>query len=92
MLKELLQNPGYAAIVVFITQIAFLYFRTLNLYYTVERNLWGAIWTNNMLSINWLLSISIGINSFIDGEWLPITAFLLGGTIGTYWGMKNKKI
>lgn len=90
MFKELLINPWYAAALAFITQILFLYFRTLNVFYTIERNMFGAIWTNNMLSISWLLSMSIGINSMIIGDWQPITAFLLGGSIGTYWGLKKK--
>lgn len=90
MLKELLVNPWYAAIIAFVTQIGFLYFRTLNVFYTIERNMFGAIWTNAMLSISWLLSMSIGINSVIIGDWQPITAFLLGGTVGTIWGLKKK--
>lgn len=90
MFKDLLVNPWYAAILAFVTQIAFLYFRTLNVFYTIQRNMFGAIWTNNMLSISWLLSMSIGINSMIIGDWQPITAFLLGGSIGTYWGLKKK--
>lgn len=90
MFKELLSNPWYAALIAFLTQIAFLYFRTLNVFYTIERKMFGAIWTNIMLSISWLLSMSIGINSMIIGDWQPITAFLLGGTFGTYCGLKKK--
>ncbi len=34
--------------------------------------------------------MTIGMNSMLTGQWQPILAFLLGGSIGTYWGMKNE--
>lgn len=89
MFKELLANPWYAAIVVFITQIIFLYLRTLNVIYTSERKVLGTILTGNGVSISWLISMSIGLNSMFTGDWQPIVAFLVGGTIGTYWGIKK---
>jgi uncharacterized protein YebE (UPF0316 family) len=89
MIKELLANPWYAAIVVFITQIVFLYLRTLNVLYTSERNVWGAVWTGNGVSVSWLISMSIGLSSMVSGDWQPILAFLVGGTIGTYWGIRK---
>jgi hypothetical protein len=89
MFKEILANPWYAAIIVFITQIIFLYLRTLNVLYTSERHVWGAILTGNGVSVSWLISMSIGLNSMFNGDWQPIVAFLVGGTIGTYWGIKK---
>lgn len=89
MFKEFLSNPWYAAIVVFITQIIFLYLRTLNVIYTSERKVLGTILTGNGVSVSWLISMSIGLNSMFTGAWQPIVAFLVGGTIGTYWGIKK---
>ena len=87
--KELLANPWYAAVLIFITQILMLYLRTINILYTTNNNIFGAIWSNNGVAITWLLSMTIGLNSVLTGQWQPITAFLIGGSIGTYWGMKN---
>ncbi len=95
MLKELLQDPWYAAIIVCITQIIMLYLRTINVIYTIERNVFGAIWSNNGVAISWLLSMTIGMSSMLSGQWQPIVGFMIGGTIGTYWGLhkeiKHKK-
>ena len=88
MFKEFLSNPWYAAIVVFITQILMMYLRTINIIYTTKGNIFGAIWSNNGVAITWLLSMTIGMNSMLEGQWQPITAFLLGGSAGTYWGIK----
>ena len=89
--KEILVNPLYASIVIFVTQILMSCFRTLNIILTTEDNLWGAVITNNAVSITWLLSMTIGLNSMLTGQWQPIIVFLIGGTIGTYIGIKIDK-
>lgn len=88
--KELLGNPWYAAIIVFFTQILMLYFRTINIFFTTQQNMFGAIWSNNANAIAWLLSMTIGMNSMLNGQWQPIISYLLGGTLGTYWGIKRE--
>ena len=93
--KEILSNPYYAAGVIFLTQIMMSLFRTLNILYTTKDDLFGAIWSNNAVSITWLLSMTIGLNSMLTGQWQPILGFLVGGSIGTYIGItldtRNKR-
>jgi len=86
--RELIQDPWIASIMIFVTQIAFLYLRTLNVIYTSERKMWATIWTGNGVSLFWLVSMSIGMNSMLTGSVAPIVAFIVGGTIGTYWAIK----
>lgn len=43
-IEEVLNNPYLSAIVVFVSQIVFIYLRTLNVIYTSERKIWPAIW------------------------------------------------
>jgi hypothetical protein len=88
--KEIITNPWYASIIVFVTQVIFLYLRTLNVIYTSNRNMWGTILTGNGVSLFWLVSMSIGMNSMLTGSWQPIIAFILGGTLGTYYGIKKE--
>ena len=89
--KQILANPWYASVVIFVTQVLMLYLRTINIIYTTKDNIFGAIWSNNGVSITWLLSMTIGLNSMLSGQWQPIIAFLLGGSIGTYWAIKRDK-
>ena len=91
VLKELLANPWYAAVVVFFTQILMLYFRTINIFYTTQQNMFGAIWSNNANAVSWLLSMTIGMNSVLNSQWQPILMYLLGGSLGTYWGIKREQ-
>ena len=34
--------------------------------------------------------MSIGANSIIHGDILPIISFLIGGALGTYWGIRKE--
>lgn len=88
MIKDLLSNPSYASLVIFITQIMMLFLRTINIIYTTERKIFGAMLTNSGVAITWLLSMTIGMNSMVTGNWMPIVAFLVGGALGTYMAMK----
>ena len=90
-IKEILDNPYWASIIVFISQLVFIYFRTLNVIYTAERKIWPAILTGNAVGLSILLSFSIGTKSVLNGQPIPIILFLLGGSIGTYWGIKQNE-
>jgi hypothetical protein len=87
---EILSNEYYSAIVIFISQIIFIYLRTINVIYTAERKMLGAIITGNGIGFSWLISMSIGANSILEGQVVPIIAFLIGGTLGTYFGIKKE--
>jgi hypothetical protein len=43
------------------------------------------------LDISWLISVAIGLTSIMTGDWQPIVAFLLGASIGRFWGIKQEK-
>ena len=88
-MTEILSNPYLSALVVLISQIIFIYLRTINVIYTAERKLIPAILSGNGIGLAWLVSMSIGADSIMKGEIIPIIAFLLGGTLGTYWGIKK---
>ena len=89
-MQEILNNPNLSAIVVLFSQIIFIYLRTVNVIYTAERRMVAAILSGNGIALSWLVSMSIGANSVMNGEVLPIVAFMVGGTLGTYWGIKKE--
>lgn len=80
------------AVIVFMTQMIFLWFRTLNVIYTSEKKLWPSILTGLGIGASWLIAVSIGVNAIMQVQILPVLGHLLGGAIGTYIGMvKNLK-
>ncbi len=90
-MNEILSNPYYSAIVVLISQLVFIYLRTINVIYTAERKIKPAIISGLGIGLSWLVSMSIGADSVLKGEILPIISFLIGGSIGTYWGIKKEQ-
>lgn len=88
---EVINNPWYAGGLVLITQIVFLYFRTLNVMYTSERRVLASVLTGNAIGISWLVSIAIGANAILELQWQPVIGHIIGGSIGTVWGFKTKK-
>lgn len=78
------------SLIVLVTQIIFLFLRTINVQATAGGKMWLSIWTGNGIAITWLIGISIGANAMLEGHVLPLLAHLLGGSIGTYLAFKRK--
>lgn len=87
---EFLNNEYYTSIIVFISQLIFIYLRTINVIYTAEKRMVPALVTGVGVALFWLISSSIGINSLMKGQIIPIIGFILGGSLGTYFGIKKE--
>ncbi len=79
------------ALIVFFSEIVFLYLKTINIKAISKGNTTKAILSNSGISIAWLIGVSISVNSILNGKLLPILAFLLGGAIGTFLAMRKQK-
>lgn len=91
MIESILEDELLASAVILISQIGFIYCRTINVIYTAEKRIIPAVISGNGIGLFWLVSMSIGLNSVMDGQILPIMAFLLGGSLGTWWGIVKEK-
>jgi hypothetical protein len=91
MIETITNNPWLAGSVVLVTQIIFLYFRTLNVMYTAEHKILPSIITGNAIGLAWLITIAVGVNAMMEGQWQPILAHIIGGTVGTIWGFISKE-
>lgn len=69
-------------IIVLITQVLFVMFRTLNIQHTINGSILINVLSGIAMSITWLISISLGVKSIIEGDiWLTLT-YLISGSIG----------
>ena len=75
------------ALIVFISQTIFLWFRTLNVIYTSKLKMIPSILTGVGIGISWLIAVAIGVNSILKLEILPLMGHILGGALGTYIGI-----
>ena len=88
---KFIDDPLISSIVILFTQFVFIYLRTINVIYTAEKRIIPAIITGNGIGLAWLISISIGAQSIMNGEMIPILAYLIGGSVGQYLGIKGEK-
>ncbi len=79
------------ALIVFFSEIVFLFLKTINIKAISNGNVTKAIFSNTGISIAWLIGITISVNSILNGNLLPILAFLVGGAIGTFLAMNKEK-
>ena len=91
-MNELINNPWWAALVVFITQIVFLYARTLNVMYVAEKRLVQSLVTGGIVSITWLISISIGVNAVMTLQWQPVIAYIIGSSVGVVIAFRYRRL
>lgn len=88
----------YYSVIVFVTQLIFIGFRTWNVKAIAEKNMMQAMVSGAVVHIAWLVSISIGAISMhqimtqFDFQYVPVVcSSLIGGLIGTYLALKEKK-
>jgi len=85
----ILDNVHYSCIFVLINQLAFMYFRTINIIHTTKGMLVRATLSNAATTIIMLLGSTVGIKSVLDGEWSVVAFYLIGSTVGQILGMKK---
>lgn len=84
---QYLTNPWSIALVVLITQIIFIYLRTVNVAYIAKDSTPGALISGAGVGLFWMITTTLGVYSITELYWQPVIAHLSGGAIGTYYGM-----
>lgn len=91
MIEVININPWLASGIIFITQVGFIYIRTINMIHTAQKLLWKSIFSGCGVGITWLLGITLSVSSMINFQWQPLVVFLLAGAVATYIGIKTSK-
>lgn len=92
-----MENTWTLTLIVFITQIVFLYGRTWNVSSIAEKDMKGVILSGIAVHLSWLVSIAIGAYSMqkilLEFNWADIPVILgslSGGLYGSYMALKKK--
>ena len=67
---------------VVITQLALAVFKVLEIKWVVENNITKSVILFNIQTMFWIASTAWSVDSFLKGDWITITLFLLSGSIG----------
>ena len=85
---ELLSPLGQSAVVL-VSQIAFIYLRTVNVQAIARNQTTEAIISGWAVGVTGLLSLAIGVNSILEASYIPVLFYLVGGGIGTFIAMRK---
>lgn len=77
--------------IVFITQLIFVFFRTINVNANVDKDRLTLFWSGVIVHISWIISLSLGVNAMLKGNYILILFSVIGGAIGADYGL-NKDI
>lgn len=76
-------------IIVFISQLIMIYARTLNVRTIIAGHTFWSIANGFVIQITWLLGSAFSINALLQGSWLVVLSYIIGGGLGTYLSMKT---
>jgi hypothetical protein len=77
-------------IIIFAANLLFIYFRTLNVVYSSKAERFGVFYSGALVHVSWLVSTSLGVNAMLHGNYILITASLMGGLLGADWAITKK--
>ena len=77
-------------IAVTLSQMALVFFKHLTVRTVVAKNVVKSMLYTLAIQASWLISSAIGINAFLESNYLVVVFYLLGGVIGTWFNFKIK--
>ena len=83
-------NIYLQVVILFISQLVFIYFRTLNISAQLEHNRFKLFWTGLFVHVTWLLGITIGVSALLEGTYWLVLVSWLGGSLGADLGLKKQ--
>jgi hypothetical protein len=88
----------FESAVVFLSQLAFLYARTVNIHFIAEGDIKRTLISGGLIHVLWLIAIAIGAKGVLmvmvehDMRYIPVIIFsLIGSLLGCYIGLIRSK-
>lgn len=78
------------AVIIAMSQFTFVYFRTVNLNATIQKDRVKLMWTGVLSHISWLISSAIGINAVIQGNVVLIIVSIVTSVIAADFGLTER--
>lgn len=78
------------AIIIFVSNLLFIYFRTRNVTYNATNNRYGVFHSGIAVHLSWLCSTSLGVNAMLHGNYILVLVSLAGGLLGADLAITNK--
>jgi len=80
----------YAAVIVFVSQFAMIFFRLVNVRAVAAEKVLLSVFLTGLIQLSWLIASALGIKGLLEGNFLVVTAYIFGGMLGSYISFKVK--
>ena len=79
-----------AAFVIFIGQLSLVFFKHITVRALSEGHVLKSVMYTGAIQTSWLVSSSLAIFAMMTSDWLSISAYIVGGMLGSYLNFKVK--
>ncbi|MFA5429447.1 MAG: hypothetical protein WC279_14685 [Sulfurimonas sp.] len=72
------------------SQMALVFFKHITVRTVVAKQIAKSMFFTFAIQASWLISSAIGIKAYLDGNYVVVAAYLLGGVVGAWLNFKIK--
>lgn len=76
----------------FVSQLAFIFLRTVNVQQITRDRLLGSMVSGLFLSLLYIYTTMLGVNALNAGDYLSVIGYLVGGLAGQILAMRHRSI
>lgn len=76
--------------VVSLSQLSLIFFKHITVRTVVANQIMKSMFFTFAIQASWLISSAIGIKAYLEGNYVIVAAYLLGGVVGTWLNFKIK--
>ena len=73
-----------------LSQMSLVFFKHINIRVIVKEQIYWSMFYTAMIQASWLIGSAIGINAYLNNNWLIVFLYIASGVVGTYLNFKIK--
>lgn len=86
----MITNEIAQIVAVSLSQLSLIFFKHITVRTVVAKQIVKSMFFTFAIQASWLISSAIGIKAYLEGNYVVVAAYLLGGVVGTWLNFKIK--
>lgn len=87
---KMITNEIAQIVAVSLSQLSLIFFKHITVRTVVAKQIVKSMFFTFAIQASWLISSAIGIKAYLDGNYVVVAAYLIGGVVGTWLNFKIK--
>lgn len=77
-------------LIIFTAQLIMVFFKHIAIRAIAQHKVWHTLFYTFIIQSSWLVSSALGINALLNKDWTSVSAYIIGGVLGSYLQFKIK--